>query len=97
MSADVAKEGLLRVGFAGVTALWRRAVRDLLRSLRLWGERERHRRELSMLSDRDFAGLSVPKMLAAEEVRKWPWQKWHPQWQELEAQRRQAVRRLRSL
>jgi hypothetical protein len=96
MSADVAKQGLLRVGFAGVLAPWRHAARDVLRWLQLWGERERQRRELSMLSDRDFAALSVPKMLAAEEVRKWPWQKWHPQWEELEAQRRAVVRRLRS-
>jgi uncharacterized protein YjiS (DUF1127 family) len=97
MSADLAKQGLLRVGFAGVLAPWRHAARDVLRWLRLWGERERQRRELSMLSDRDFAGLGVPKMLAIAETRKWPWQKWHPQWEELEAQRREVVRRLRSL
>lgn len=67
------------------------------RCLRDWGQRERRRREFSMLSDRDFAELRVPKMLMAEEVRKWPWQKWHPRWEELEARRREAIRRSRDL
>ena len=46
-----------------------------------------------MLSERDFADFGVARMLAVEETRKWPWQKWHPQWQELEALRREARER----
>jgi holin-like protein len=91
MPAELAKKGLPRAGFAGVTALRHRAVRDVVRWLRVWSERERQRRDLSMLSQRDFADLGVPRMLAVEEVRKWPWQQWHPQWQELEALRREAA------
>ena len=97
MSAEVDEPHLPLAGFASVSKTRRGFWTAIRLCLRDWRERERQRRELSMLSDRDFAGLRVPRMLVAQEVRKWPWQKWHPQWEELEAQRREVVRRLRSL
>jgi uncharacterized protein YjiS (DUF1127 family) len=44
----------------------------ILRTLRLWRERERQRWELSTMSQRDFGDLSVPAGLA-DEARRWPW------------------------
>jgi len=37
-----------------------------------------------MMSDRDLKDARVAPDLVAHEVRKWPWQKWHPQWQEMD-------------
>ena len=59
-----------------VTAAWM----GLARLLRNWWRRELQRRELSMLSPRDFGDLAVPGSLVTEEIRRWPWQKSSQQW-----------------
>jgi hypothetical protein len=46
----------------------------------MWWGRELQRRELSMLSPRDFGDLPVPQSLVTEEIRRWPWQKSSQQW-----------------
>ena len=56
----------------------------ILKLLRLWRARHRHRRELAMMSKRDLKDARVALDLAAYEARKWPWQKWNPQWSELD-------------
>ena len=48
-----------------------------------WRRRELHRRELSVLSSRDFGDLPVPQSLINEEIRRWPWQKWSQQWSQV--------------
>jgi uncharacterized protein YjiS (DUF1127 family) len=48
--------------------------------LRMWWRRELQRRELSMLSPRDFGDLAVPQSLVTEEIRRWPWQQSSQQW-----------------
>jgi uncharacterized protein YjiS (DUF1127 family) len=50
---------------------------EIVRMLRLWCDRHRHRRELAMLLDLRDTGVS--RDLVAHEARKWPWQDWHPQ------------------
>jgi uncharacterized protein YjiS (DUF1127 family) len=52
----------------------------ILGCLRRWRERDRQRRELSLLNARDFADLAVPPSLVADELRRWPWQGPSPQW-----------------
>jgi uncharacterized protein YjiS (DUF1127 family) len=56
----------------------------MLRQLRLWRARHRHRQELMQMSARDLKDAGVPRDLVEHEVRKWPWQKWNSQWQELD-------------
>ena|SRR5690348_7069208 len=56
------------------------ASKGLVRLLRNWWRRELQRRELSMLSPRDFGDLAVPQSLVAEEIRRWPWQNSSQQW-----------------
>ena len=67
----------------------------VLRLLSLWRERHRRRQELAMLAVADLRDAGVARDLVAHEVRKWPWQAFHPQLQTLEeaAQRRIAGRR----
>lgn len=55
----------------------------ILRTLRQWRERERQRREMSMLTERDFGDLALPPSLVRDELRRWPWQKPSPQWAEI--------------
>lgn len=55
--------------------------------LRTWRRRELERRELSMLSPRDFGDLVVPHSLVNEEIRRWPWQKPSEQWSQVTAKR----------
>ena len=57
---------------------------DILQLLRLWRERHRHRQELMQMSARDLKDAGVPRDLVEHEARKWPWQKWNPQWHELD-------------
>ena len=52
--------------------------------MQLWSARHHRRQELAMMSDRDLKDARVALDLVAHEVRKWPWQKWHPQWQEMD-------------
>src|SRR5262249_17996934 len=69
--------------------------------LRLWRARHRHRRELAMLLAADFRDVRLPIDLVAHEIRKWPWQPFHPQWRDLDeallqglaTRRREAIRR----
>ena len=61
-----------------------RARLNMLRQLRLWRARHRHRQELMQMSARDLKDAGVPRDLVEHEVRKWPWQKWNSQWQELD-------------
>jgi hypothetical protein len=37
-----------------------------------------------MLSDRDMKDLRLSHDLATHELRKWPWQKFHPRWREMD-------------
>jgi uncharacterized protein YjiS (DUF1127 family) len=60
------------------------ACLDILRLLRLWRARQRHRRELMQMSARDLKDAGVPRDLVEYEARKWPWQKWNSQWQGLD-------------
>jgi uncharacterized protein YjiS (DUF1127 family) len=57
---------------------------DILQLLRLWRARHRHRQELMQMSARDLKDAGVPRDLVEHEARKWPWQKWNSQWQELD-------------
>jgi uncharacterized protein YjiS (DUF1127 family) len=61
-------------------AVMRGSVAAIMRALRHWRVRERQRRELSQMKQRDFGDLVVPQSLAVEELRRWPWQKSSPQW-----------------
>ena len=59
----------------------------ITRLLRTWRRRELHRRELSVLSSRDFGDLPVPQSLINEEIRRWPRQKWNQQWSQVNYKR----------
>jgi hypothetical protein len=48
--------------------------------LRAWWERVGFRRELSLMSARDFGDRKVPPSLVADELRRWPWKEPSPQW-----------------
>ena len=61
------------------TSAWM-AIAQLLRT---WWKRELQRRELSLLSPRDFGDLAVPRSLISEEIRRWPWQKPSQQWSQV--------------
>ena len=61
----------------------------IARLLRTWKRRELQRRELSVLSSRDFGDLAVPQSLISEEIRCWPWQKWSHQWSQVTNKRGQ--------
>ena len=66
---------------------WRRPFElglTISQTLRLWCARHRHRHELAMLSDRDMKDLRLSHDLATHELRKWPWQKFHPRWREMD-------------
>jgi len=67
---------------------WRQRLADLgfraALTMQLWSARHHRRQELAMMSDRDLKDARVAPDLVAHEVRKWPWQKWHPQWQEMD-------------
>ena len=67
-----------RLGSSGLVAA---ALRQIAR----WRERERERRELAMMSIRDFGDLAVPPGLVREELRRWPWQAWGQGWNALAA------------
>jgi uncharacterized protein YjiS (DUF1127 family) len=69
-----------------VTSAWM-AIAQLLRT---WWRRELQRRELSMLSPRDFGDLAVPQSLVSEEIRRWPWQKPSQQWSQVTDKRGSA-------
>jgi len=78
----------------------RRFLIELRRLLRGWRDRTRQRRELARLHSRDFGALPVPDNLLAEESRKWPWQRFSPQWAEIRpenARRRLDPRTVRTL
>ena len=70
---------LLGVAISRVASVW--VV--IARLLRTWQRRELQRRELSVLSSRDFGDLAVPQSLINEEIRRWPWQKWSQQWSQV--------------
>jgi uncharacterized protein YjiS (DUF1127 family) len=59
----------------------------IARLLRTWRMRELQRRELSTMSPRDFGDLAVPRSLAKDEIRRWPWQKSSPQWSQITSKR----------
>ena len=56
----------------------------IVRLVRLWCARHRHRQELMQMSARDLKDARVPRDLVEHEARKWPWQQWNSQWQELD-------------
>ena len=70
---------LLGLTISRVASAWV-VIARLLRTLR---RRELQRRELSVLSSRDFGDLAVPQSLINEEIRRWPWQKWSQQWSQV--------------
>jgi uncharacterized protein YjiS (DUF1127 family) len=61
----------------------RSAWMAVVRLLRTWWRRELQRRELSMLSPRDFGDLTVPQSLVKDEISRWPWQKSSQQWSQV--------------
>ena len=73
---------------AGRVGSWRQRLTDLgfraALTMQLWSVRHHRRQELAIMSDRDLKDARVTPDLVAHEVRKWPWQKWHPQWQEMD-------------
>jgi hypothetical protein len=75
--------------FAGKNGAWaeqpveRGILRDILRLVGRWRERERLRLDLSLMRPGDFGDLAVPPSLVVDEIRKWPWQKWSPNWDEI--------------
>lgn len=42
--------------------------------LQVWRERQRQRRELAFLCERDLRNIGVPRDTVIDEARKWPWQ-----------------------
>lgn len=50
-----------------------------------WRERQRQRRALAALSERDLADLGIPIGLALYEAGRWPWQNISPEWRALGA------------
>lgn len=85
----IATEPLRRTSKPAATATGRhRWVAALLRVMGDWCERERQRRELSMMSKRDFGDLPVSPGAVRDEVGRWPWQKPNPQWSEVAGGRR---------
>jgi hypothetical protein len=69
-----------------ISNIWAKVVWHL----RIWRDRQLDRRELSMMSARDFGDLPVPASVIADETRRWPWQTPSPQWSEVYADRRSA-------
>ena len=62
-----------------------------------WRERERDRRELAMMSHRDFGDLVVPPGLVREETRQWPWRGWNQGWDAIAVPRKRQSPRLGKL
>jgi anti-sigma factor ChrR (cupin superfamily) len=60
----------------------------LLRWLHDRVQAERQRRELTQMGGRDFGDLTIPSSLIRDELRRWPWQKSSPQWDEVTVTRR---------
>jgi hypothetical protein len=52
-----------------------------------WRERMATRREIAMMSARDFRDLAIPSSLADGECRRWPWQPASEAWDALAASR----------
>jgi uncharacterized protein YjiS (DUF1127 family) len=59
--------------------------------LRLWRERHRQRRELTMLPIADLPDTGVPRDLVLHEAKKWPWQAFHPQLEGFEEAARRRI------
>jgi uncharacterized protein YjiS (DUF1127 family) len=74
-------------------AAQRPAFATVIGLLRVWRQRQRERRELSLMSGQDFGDLAIPPSLVTEEVRRWPWQKSSPQWSEVATGREQFADR----
>jgi uncharacterized protein YjiS (DUF1127 family) len=55
-----------------------------------WRKQQRLRRELSLMSPRDFGDLAVPPSLVRDELRRWPWQPRSAEWGELAPHRRRG-------
>jgi uncharacterized protein YjiS (DUF1127 family) len=66
----------------------------VLRVLRRWRERERLRRELAGMRDRDFGDLVIPPGLIEDERRRSPWQEWSSEWSTI-ASRRKTLDRIK--
>ena len=62
-----------------------RPVVRVLRLVATWREHERHRRELALMSVRDFGDIAVPPGLIREEEARWPWQAMNQGWAALRA------------
>jgi uncharacterized protein YjiS (DUF1127 family) len=58
---------------------------ELRHLLRLWRARHRHRHELAILSGGDLRDARLSTDLVAQEICKWPWQPFSPQWPGLDA------------
>ena len=43
------------------------------KTLQVWRERQRQRRELTFLRERDLRNIGVPREAVIDEARKWPW------------------------
>jgi uncharacterized protein YjiS (DUF1127 family) len=67
---------------AATPPVGRGILRGVFRLIASWRERERLRRDLSVMRPGDFGDLAVPPSLVVDEIRKWPWQKVSPQWGE---------------
>jgi len=67
-------------------------VAAALRQIAKWQERERERRELAMMSARDFGDLAVPPALVREELRRRPWQALSQGWNALAAASKRSWR-----
>jgi uncharacterized protein YjiS (DUF1127 family) len=61
-----------------------------IRLLCQWRKRQKLRRELSLMSPRDFGDLAVPPSLVRDELRRWPWQDQSREWGQLAPRRRRA-------
>jgi uncharacterized protein YjiS (DUF1127 family) len=46
----------------------------VVKTLQVWRERQRQRRELTFLCERDLRNIGVPREAVIDETRKWPWQ-----------------------
>jgi uncharacterized protein YjiS (DUF1127 family) len=80
-------EILATFGYLQNCSSTRRNNSSLLCVFRRWHRREQQRRELAMMSGRDFGDLPVPTGLIRQEQRRWPWQPWTQGWRAIREDR----------
>ena len=63
-----------RAGRRRASEVLSQLVRAIIHTLQIWRERQRERRELAFLCERDLHNIGVPRDAVIDEAHKWPWQ-----------------------